>query len=97
MGDSLVRDSSPCILASPGPVNGAQAVSAGAHPLTMPGLAGMGDLVLTCTGMCRSSSLQYRMCCPEASALPAFNSSLSTSRSHLALLPPLLLVADASA
>ena len=37
-------------LASPRPVNGAQAVSAGAHPLTMPGLAGMGDLVLTCTG-----------------------------------------------
>lgn len=28
----------------------AQAVSAGAHPLTMAGLAGMGDLVLTCTG-----------------------------------------------
>lgn len=26
------------------------AVAAGAHPLTMGGLAGMGDLVLTCTG-----------------------------------------------
>lgn len=26
------------------------AVAGGAHPLTMPGLAGMGDLVLTCTG-----------------------------------------------
>ena len=26
------------------------AVALGAHPLTMQGLAGMGDLVLTCTG-----------------------------------------------
>ena len=28
------------------------AVALGAHPLTMGGLAGMGDLVLTCTGGC---------------------------------------------
>ena len=27
------------------------AVALGAHPLTMQGLAGMGDLVLTCTGL----------------------------------------------
>lgn len=27
------------------------AVASGAHPMTMGGLAGMGDLVLTCTGM----------------------------------------------
>lgn len=27
------------------------AVASGAHPMTMGGLAGMGDLVLTCTGV----------------------------------------------
>ena len=31
------------------------AVASGAHPMTMGGLAGMGDLVLTCTGMPSSS------------------------------------------
>ncbi len=30
------------------------AVALGAHPLTMGGLAGMGDLVLTCTGAARA-------------------------------------------
>lgn len=31
------------------------AVALGAHPLTMGGLAGMGDLVLTCTGIASST------------------------------------------
>ena len=40
------------------------AVALGAHPLTMGGLAGMGDLVLTCTGMPSSapSPLAWRAC-----------------------------------
>lgn len=37
-----------------------QAVAGGAHPLTMPGLAGMGDLVLTCTGACPCRNLAKR-------------------------------------
>ena len=32
------------------------AVASGAHPMTMGGLAGMGDLVLTCTGTTVHSS-----------------------------------------
>ncbi len=33
------------------------AVASGAHPMTMGGLAGMGDLVLTCTGMLHTPSV----------------------------------------
>ena len=36
------------------------AVALGAHPLTMQGLAGMGDLVLTCTGASPRSLLLSR-------------------------------------
>ena len=45
------------------------AVALGAHPLTMGGLAGMGDLVLTCTGACpglsRPSRVRRTQQCPS--------------------------------
>ena len=35
------------------------AVASGAHPMTMGGLAGMGDLVLTCTGTLSMTTRQF--------------------------------------
>ena len=35
------------------------AVASGAHPMTMGGLAGMGDLVLTCTGMLHTPACMH--------------------------------------
>ena len=45
------------------------AVALGAHPLTMGGLAGMGDLVLTCTGasaaLTQSTIVYSRIACKQ--------------------------------
>ena len=46
------------------------AVALGAHPLTMGGLAGMGDLVLTCTGARMFTSPAWLLL-PCAARLPA--------------------------
>lgn len=59
------------------------AVALGAHPLTMGGLAGMGDLVLTCTGGAAPTAMATLLACPfgsHGSRLPLLQAQLKHQR-----------------